>query len=579
MSPLAARTRRARSKGTVNTPEWTRRRVLRSAVAAGGRRGKLAASAVFLSGHQAGEALVPVVVGAVIDRATETADVAALLRWLAVLLTVFAALSLSWRMGRRQSEQMAQSAAHDLRMLITGRILYPAGSAGGDRLSGTVVSTATLDAQQVGDAGQLLAFAAAGLTSLTVATVALLRVSGPLTLLVLLGLPPVLVGMRALGRPLERRSAVEQAAAAHAGGTAADLVSGLRVVKGLGAERAAAARYRAVSRASLAASLRAARAAGWYEAAGVLIPGLFLAAVALVAGRLAAGGSITVGELVAVVGLAQFLATPVWILAYVGQALARARASADRIVELLATPPAVTGAIPAAADQSPLLSVQGAALGSIGPLTFQVRAGETLGLVVPDGETAATLLDWLARASDPERGTISLDGQCLSDLEPDSFRRLVTVSPHDAELFEGTVAANVRAAAPRDADVGPALAAASVDRLAAELPDGLDTDVGERGQALSGGQRQRVALARALATDAPVLVLHDPTTAVDPVTEAGIVAGLRQLRRERTTVLVTTSPALLGICDRVVVVDPDRPAEGTHAELCRRHPAYRELVA
>ena len=557
----------------------SRRSVFRAVVTGRGRGRKLVASALFLSGHQAGEALVPVVIGAVIDRATETGDVAALFRWLAVLVTVFALLSLSWRMGRRQSERMAQSAAHDLRMLITGRVLHPAGSVGGDRLSGTVVSTATFDAEQVGEAGQLLAFAAAGLTSLTVAAVALVRVSGPLALLVLLGLPPVLVAMRALGRPLERRSAAEQAAAAHAGGTAADLVSGLRVVKGLGAERAAAGRYRAVSRSSLAASLRSARSAGWYEAAGVLIPGLFLAAVALIAGRLAAGGSITVGELVAVVGLAQFLATPFWILAYVGQALARARASADRVAELLGTPPAVTGAAPAAADFAPALSVQGAARGGIGPVTFEVRAGEILGLVVPDGETAATLLDWLARGSDPERGTVSLDGQCLSDLEPDSFRRLVTVSPHDAELFEGTVAANVSAAASPGTDLRPALAAASVDRLAAELPDGLDTDIGERGQALSGGQRQRVALARALATDAPVLVLHDPTTAVDPVTEAGIVAGLRELRRDRTTVLVTTSPALLGICDRVVVVDPDRPAEGTHAELCRRHPTYRELVA
>jgi putative ABC transport system ATP-binding protein len=556
---------------------WTRRRVLRAALTGGGR-GRLAAAAVLLAGHQTGEALVPVLIGAVIDRATETSDAAALVRWLGLMVGVFAAFSWSWRFGWRQSQLMSQSAEHHLRMLITGRALDPAGSAGGDRLSGTVVSTATVDTQQVGELGQVLAFAAAGLASVTVAAVALLRVSGPLTLLVLLGLPPVLVVMRALGRPLERRSGAEQAAAAHAGGTAADLLTGLRVVKGLGAERAAAARYRAASRSSLAASLRAARSAGWYEAAGVLVPGLFLAAVALFAGRLAAGGSITIGELVAVVGLAQFMATPFWILAYVGLRLARAAASADRIADLLSVPPAVGGDAPAAARSAPALSVRGVARGKVGPVTFEVRSGEILGLVVADGETAAAVLDWLARASDPERGTISLDGQCLSTLEPDSLRRVVTVSPHDAELFEGTVAANVAAAAPPGADVRPALAAASVDRLAAELPDGLETQIGDRGQALSGGQRQRVALARALATEAPVLVLHDPTTAVDPVTEAGIVTGLRALRRGRTTVIVTTSPALLGVCDRVVVVDPDGPAEGTHAELCRRHPSYRELV-
>jgi putative ABC transport system ATP-binding protein len=558
---------------------WTRRDVLRATVLGGGRGWQLTAAALLLMGHQTGEALVPVVIGAVVDHATETSDAGALLRWLALLAGVFTMLSLSWRFGWRKSQRLLESAEHDLRMLIAERAVDPRGHAGGDRLTGELLSTATSDAERAGLLGLLIAIGCAGLTSVGVATIALVRVSGVLTLLVLLGVPPAMALMRALGRPLERRSGVEQAAAAEAGGMATDLVTGLRVVKGLGAERAATERYRAASRASLAAAVRAATSVGWYQASAVLVPGLFLALVALVAGRLAAAGTITIGELVAVVGLAQFLATPFHILARVGVELARARASAERIAALLSAPPAVAGGVaPNRATAPPAFALRGAATGAIGPVDLEVRPGELLGVVTTDGETAAAVASWLARHSDPERGVVCLDGVTVATFDPDALRAIVLSSPHDADLFAGSVLDNVSALASTGADVSPALIAAAVDGLAGDLADGLGTDVGEQGQGLSGGQRQRVALARALAADAPVLVLHDPTTAVDPVTEAAIARGLRRLRQGRTTVVLATSPALLDVCDRVVIVDADHRAEGTHLALAERDLFYRSLV-
>jgi putative ABC transport system ATP-binding protein len=163
-------------------------------------------------------------------------------------------------------------------------------------------------------------------------------------------------------------------------------------------------------------------------------------------------------------------------------------------------------------------------------------------------------------------------------MAPAETRRAILVAAHDAELFEGSVLDNVLAAAPTTAP-GPALAASRADEVASALPAGLDTPVGEGGRTLSGGQRQRVALARALAADPPVLVLHDPTTAVDAVTDARIAAGVRELRAGRTTILVTTSPALLAVSDRVAVLDGGRVrTEGTHAELVDRDPGYRARV-
>ncbi|MFC7642214.1 ATP-binding cassette domain-containing protein [Streptosporangium lutulentum] len=174
---------------------------------------------------------------------------------------------------------------------------------------------------------------------------------------------------------------------------------------------------------------------------------------------------------------------------------------------------------------------------------------------------------------------VELDGVSLRELDPADLRLAVLVAEHDADLFEGTLWSNVGAAGPGSADPGPAMAAAGADEIVRAMPRGGDTAVSGRGHSLSGGQRQRVALARALAADRAVLVVHDPTTAVDGVTEAGIAPGIREIRRGRTTILVTTSPALLAVADRVVLLDGGRITDtASHADLVRRHAAYRTAV-
>jgi putative ABC transport system ATP-binding protein len=222
------------------------------------------------------------------------------------------------------------------------------------------------------------------------------------------------------------------------------------------------------------------------------------------------------------------------------------------------------------------LTVRGLRAGPLTGLDLEVPAGELVG-VVAEPAAATALLGALARETDPEEGTIELDRVPLTAYPPEQARGAVLVAAHEAALFAGTVAENVRAGGP--GDPAGALVAAGADQVVASLPDGADTEVTEQGRSLSGGQRQRVALARALVADAPVLVLHDPTTAVDTVTEARIAEGLRLLRTGRTTLLLTTSPTLLAVADRVVVVEEGRVrAAGTHADLLAADPAYRGLV-
>lgn len=546
--------------------------VLRKAVS--GQRKHVALASLLTASHQACEAVVPVLIGVIIDDAVAADGYGRLLLWLGVLAVVFAVLSQSFKFGARQAERAVEQAAHELRLALAGRVLDPRGGAEKGRLPGELTSLATGDATRVGALNRAIPYAGATLTAVVVTAVALLWISVPLGLFVLLGTPPLLWLANLLGRPLERRSEAERERAAKASGVAADLVSGLRVLKGLGAEPVAITRYRTTSQDALAATVRAAGAKAWHDGGMLALNGIFLALVALIGGRLAAAGDVSIGGLIAAVGLAQFLIGPLTNFVWVNSEIAQARASASRLAEMLSTPPAVSPG--SGVLSSPVrgeVRLREVSFAELRGLDLQVRAGELLGVVTPDPAAAQALLTCLGREADPSAGSVELDGVALPSLKIDDVRAAVLVAAHDADLFEGTLVSNMST---EDARV---LAAAGADEVAHALPDGVRTELTERARSLSGGQRQRVALARALAVDAPVLVLHDPTTAVDAVTEARIADGIRELRAGRTTILVTTSPALLAVADRVVVLEEGTvTAEGSHTDLASTNPTYRSAV-
>ncbi|WP_346012249.1 ABC transporter ATP-binding protein [Streptomyces sp. SID3343] len=554
--------------------------VLRRALT-GDRRGRrLVGASMGLTGHQVAEAAVPVTVGAVIDQAVATGDAGALWRWLTVLALVFAGLLCSWRFAARAAARVAEYGAHDVRMAVARRALDPHGMTP-RRMPGELVALATGDARTVARFTHTLSSKLAAAAGIVTSAVALLVISLPLGLLVLLGTPPMLLAMQALSRPLERRSEQDHELVARAGAGADDLLCGLRVLHGIGGGPEAARRYRRDSRAALAATLRTERAQAWYSAANTLLTGGFLALIALVGARLAARGQLTVGELVAVVGLAQFLQGPLVDVAYFASGLGRARASARRVAALLGAEPAVgagTRALPAVAAGAVGGRIRAADLtvGNLVGASFGIEPGEFVGIVTDDAGNARALLDSFARRADPDAGALYLDGAAVHELDPDDLHRVVVAPPHDAAVFTGTIAGNVAGEGPA---VLAALTAARVHEDVAALPAGLDSPVTEQGLSLSGGQRQRLALARALATRAPVLVLHDPTTSVDTVTEGRIAAGIRAERAGLTTVLLTTSATLLAECDRVIVLAAGAAATtGTHVELSATSSTYRKVV-
>ncbi|MDO9407842.1 ABC transporter ATP-binding protein [Patulibacter sp.] len=542
--------------------------------------------------HQTCEAFVPVLIGVLVDRAIERRDAGELVLWIVVLALLFAVLTTAYRVQLLTLVGGLEHGEHDLRTALARRILAAAGIAAPPRpgavrsdvggSAGAQVTVAGSDARRTVDVLEAVSVGGAAIAAIVVTAAVLLATSLPLGLLVLLGTPPLLYALQLLARPLERRSGVDQARAAEAAGVATDLASGLRVLKGIGAERAGAERYRVASRRALDAAVRAGVAQNLLLGANVLISGAFLAVVAWVGGRLALDGTISIGELVAAVGLTQFLVGPLQRLAFASTLLAESRAAADRVSALLDAAPDRDD--PRSADHDDAPPPRSAVALAVAPTAagtpaLDVAPGEHLGVATADPAVSTALVHLLAHRGEAPPGALRVDGAPTSDLALDAARGLVLVADHDAALFSGTVRDNVLAAAAAGLDLDAVLDASGADEAVRAIPGGLDGQVGERGRSLSGGQRQRVALARALAAAPPVLVLHEPTTAVDAVTEARIASGVRRLRDGRTTVVVATSPSLLAACDRVVLLGGDGVlAEGTHAELVEREDAYRAAV-
>ncbi|GAB3310607.1 ATP-binding cassette domain-containing protein [Epidermidibacterium keratini] len=502
--------------------------------------------------HQVGEALVPVLAGLTIDNAIRAGDGGQLALWLVLLALDFALLSYAYRFGSRLAQSAMEAVRQQLRVRVAARLLDSRGSTGGDRLPGVALSITNSDVDRLSIAVALGVYPPGQIAAIVVGGAILLSISWPLGLFVLIGVPLLVIALDRSGEPLRRRSDAEQELAATAAGQAADLMSGYRIVKGMRGERAAEGRYGQVSQQALGAAEQARGAYGGYLGLASIATGLFLAVVGTTAGLLTVNGSMTIAELVTVAGLTQFLMSPVGSLAtYVGMLWSRGLASAGRILTVLQEPPRHAGSgQPRDSDEPGVLELSGVLGDGRSGLSLRVEPGEFV-VVRGDSAAAAELFGVLAarRSRDAQ---VEYDGVGYAELDPQWRRGHVLAAAHEAGLFPGSILDNVDLGRASRERALAALDAAGCRELIDGLPDGVATAIGEDGIGLSGGQRQRVALARAIAADPPVLVLHDPTTAVDSVTEAQIALQLKEVRRGRTTVVITDAPAFRAVADRVV---------------------------
>ncbi|MDN3024052.1 ABC transporter ATP-binding protein [Streptomyces sp. S.PB5] len=534
---------------------------------------------VLMGLYQAGETAFPIALGLIVEQMMDNRSPGSFGLSIGALAVIVTTVSLSWRFGMRILQKANTSEAHRWRVRVAACGLQPV-ARDVDLKSGEVLTIATEDADQTADIIEVVPLLLSSLVAVLVAAVALGLADLRLGLLVIVGTVAILSILSVLSKRIGDSTQEQQARVARAGAKVADLITGLRPLHGFGGNHAAFGSYRKVSTEAKHQAVTVAKVNGAYAGAALALNALLAAAVTLMAGWLAFEGRISVGELVMAVGLAQFIIEPLKLFSEMPKYVMIARASAERMALVLTAPPVATPGSerPAAGGE---LEIDCVRYGTLRKVKFQVAAGEFVAIAAYQPRAAADLASVLAVRVPPGayEGAVRLDGQDLADLSVEAVREHLLVNPYDAEIFAGTLRSNIDPSG-SSRTVPEAVEASMLTDVVALHREGLDYGVRDRGANLSGGQRQRLSLARALAADTDILVLHDPTTAVDAVTEQLIARNIARLRRGRTTVVLTSSPALLDAADRVLVLDDGViTAEDTHRNLLATDEDYCRAVA
>ena len=516
------------------------------------------------------QAVMPAIIGLAIDRGVTTKDTSELLKYTGLMFAVGVVGAVTSIMRHRFAVTNWLTGAYRVVQLVTRRATGLGATLSKRVATGEVVAIGTNDLAHIGNAMDITARAAGAVVGFVVVAVLLLRTSATLGLVVLIGVPLLMFGIAPMLKPLQRRSLRHREMMGDLANLATDIVSGLRVLRGIGGERVFHERYARESQRVREAGVQVGRMQSLLDAAQVALPGIFVVLVVWLGARFAVQGTITVGELVAFYGYAAFLMLPLRTATEAANKWIRAFVAAGRICRVLALEPELADPLSPAAEPpvgSDLVDVVSG---------LHVRAGRFVALVADRPEETAAVADRLGRyvAGDVRWGEVPLE-----QLPRSVVRRRILVSDTGSTLFSGELAEQLDLRGNGPQAVLAALHAASAEDVLEAVPGGLHAQVAERGRSFSGGQRQRLVLARALTADPEVLVLVEPTSAVDAHTEARIGDRLRAQRAGRTTVVTTTSPLLLDRADEVAFLQDGRVvAVGTHHDLLRDVAAYRHVV-
>jgi ATP-binding cassette subfamily B protein len=540
---------------------------------------------------QAGAVAAPLMVKYAIDHGVLKRDRHTLLIWLAALLgvgllemTAGAVRHLYAIRNRARSDARVRDAifAHALRLDASYH----------DRVGpGELMSRASSDSEHVARMMDSIGHTIGYVLTVFAVAIVLLVLDVELALIVLIPLPLISLAGWAYSRRYHARTERLQESWGAAATLVEETVVGIRVVKGLGAGEPLAAEFRRRSDSIVRRALDIARLDSFFMPTLEFLPMLGLLAVLWLGGRRVISDDLSLGSFVA---FNAYVAMLVWPLRVLGQrvtTLQKAVGASARISEVLEAEPQLREPRHPVKLDGPIrgdVRLERVQFGHQGDqavldgLNLHVPPGESLALVGATGSGKSTVAGLLARLYDPDDGAVRLDGHDVRELRLAEVRSAVALVFEETFLFTDTVRENIRFARPDagDDEVERAAALAGAAEFIADLPDGYDTVLGERGFSLSGGQRQRVAIARAILADPAVLVLDDATSAVDATKEHEIRAALTTVMQGRTTLVIAHRPATIALADRVAVLEGGRIVEeGTHAELLRRSPRYRALLA
>lgn len=559
-------------------------------------------------------AVGPFVIGRVIDDGITVGDLSVVGWWCLALLGLVLVGAVAGVLSHSLIVQAWLVALYGTTKMVTRKVTQMGHVLPQRTPTGEVLSVASADSDQFGGLNETVANLAGAMMAYLVITGLVLSTSWQLGVVVLVAAPLIMVMALPLLRPLQRRQVAERSRSSDLTSLATDIVAGLRILRGIGGEQTFARNYAAQSQLTRRAGLSAGRWQGAVDATSVLFSGLFLVALTWLGARQVVTGQLSVGELVSFFGYSIFMVWPIQTFFQSAQKLVRCLVSARKAIAVFEQqPPWQTPAEPLQLPAEGVLHDSASG--------FTARPGELTIIVSALPDDSAALADRLGRYLPAEYEPVPLDvegvkGRAaraartrqrvererlverdrrlaerswgvslgpvdLGDVPMSEVRRKILVSDAASQVFAGTLQSLVdpHGRLTRE-QAEAALHTAAAEDVFESLPGGWQGRIDERGRGLSGGQRQRLVLARALALDPDVLVLVEPTSAVDAHTEAMIAGRLADHRRGRTTVATTVSPLLLHHADRIAfLAEGTVTATGSHDELLRTSAGYRQVVA
>jgi ABC-type multidrug transport system fused ATPase/permease subunit len=530
-------------------------------------------NALFAIGWMVSQALVWTAVGIAIDRGIADHSQSELFRWVGIVMALGLIQALCGSLRHQMAVTNWMQAAYRT-VQVVGHHLSVAGTALTDEIpSGDIVNTVGADAMRIGGAYEVLARFIGSIVAWIVVSLILLSTSVELGLIVLVGVPVLALFTVPLMKPLHAAQSAQREAAGRLAALGSDTVAGLRILRGVGGEEVFLDNYRHQSDLVRRSGNRIAAPQAGLESGQILLPAILTGVVTFLGALDVRNGTLQPGQLVAFFGYATFLTTPLRTAIEYVISTTRAYVGAGKVLRILRVIPHVKEPVNPR-HWPPTIETLDDVRGGI-----TLRRGEMVGLVTENADDATIVADRLGRFG-ADVDDVLLNGVPLNEYSVRDTRSKIVVSEIEPRLFSGALRYELapHGVVTHDAILKALEAASALDILDA-LDDGLETEVEERGRSFSGGQRQRLSLARALLREAEVLILVDPTSAVDTHTEGRIATRLRDVRRGRTTMIATTSPLMLQRLDRIYVFRNGHVVdEGNHTTLLETSPDYRQIV-